>query len=81
MTNDVLTYLKSLQNDLEEIFNELENTINDNGLDENLAEELENNVVAQLGTVLESLTEILESVERIDDVDYFNDPYNEGVDS
>jgi hypothetical protein len=31
--------------------------------------------------VLSSLTEILESVERIDDVDYFNDPYNEGIDS
>jgi hypothetical protein len=79
MNTDLFNHLDDILNSLEEIKAELNENINNVDLHHQVSEELEDNVLEPLLTSIESLSNILESVQKFGDAESMYDPYNEGL--
>jgi hypothetical protein len=79
MTQDIFLHLEDVLNGLREIQHELEMDINDPNLSVQTIDELETSVIEPIINSIESLSDILESVTKMDDADAFYDPYDEGL--
>jgi hypothetical protein len=79
MNSEIFTNLEDILNGLKSIQTELETDINDPDLHHQVIEDLENTVMEPLFTAIDSLSDILESVRKMDDADAFYDPYDEGL--
>ena len=51
----------------------------DDVVDENTYTELEEKVYEPLISLIGDFDKIIETVNKLDDIDFFNDPYNEGL--
>ena len=78
MTQEIFDTLKDILTDLEalqvELTNQVDNVASSSG---DLAQEIESDVAEPLNVAIDQLTEILESINRFDDVEYFSDPYGD----
>jgi len=72
--NEVLDNLKSIQAELDTV--KFDNSINDD-----VIEDIDNQVSLPLENVVESLETILSSIDNFDNINYYNDPYEEGHDN
>ena len=50
-------------------------------LDENISEEIEAKVYEPLLDLIDSFDDIVESINKLDDIDFFNDPYGDELNS
>jgi SMC interacting uncharacterized protein involved in chromosome segregation len=79
MTQEIFDTLKDILTDLEALQVELNNQVDNIVSSSNdLAQEIEDEVAEPLNVAIDQLSEILESINRFDDVEYFSDPYGEG---
>lgn len=79
MTSDIFSHLEDILSGLQEIKGELDVNINNPDAHHQVIEDLENDVIEPLLQSIDSLQDILESVRKMDDLDAFYDPYNEGI--
>ena len=79
MTTEIFTHLEDILDGLKEIQRELEIDVNDPKLSVQIIDEIERDVYEPLLNSIDSLSEILDSVRKMDDADAFYDPYNEGL--
>jgi ABC-type molybdate transport system substrate-binding protein len=78
MTQEIFDTLKDILTDLEALQVELTNQVdNVASSSSDLAQEIESDVAEPLNVAIDQLTEILESINRFDDVEYFSDPYGD----
>ena len=80
MTNEILEHLNDVLVELKRLSDEVDASVNDDTLHESIATELENSVYEPLLSIIDSLDDIVSSTSKLDDVDYYNDPYQEGYD-
>jgi hypothetical protein len=78
MTNDILEHLNDVLVELKRLSSELDESMNDTGLVDSIASELEDNVVEPLLNVIDNLDDIIMSTSKLDDIDYYHDPYGDG---
>jgi hypothetical protein len=81
MTQDILEHLQNIQTSLNDLLAELDATVNSENISDSISEELESSVANPLSTLLDSFSDILESLENFDDVEYYNDPYDDEDDN
>jgi predicted metalloenzyme YecM len=74
MTQDIFAHLENTLSELQELKNELELNINDPELDEFIMDELDSKVVNHLHQSIESLADILNTAQKIDDAAEFYNP-------
>lgn len=79
MTEDIITHLEDVLSSLEDIKQELEVEVNDPKITPEFIAEIETGVYEPLIESIQSLSDILDSFRKMDDVDAFYDPYNEGI--
>ena len=80
MTNEILEHLNDVLAELKRLSEEIDASVNDETLHESIATELEDSVYEPLLNLIDSLDDIILSTSKLDDVDYYNDPYKEGYD-
>lgn len=78
MTQDILEHLNDILVELKRLSDEVDASVNDNTLHESIATELEDSVYEPLLNIIDNLDDIISSTNKLDDVDYYNDPYQEG---
>ena len=78
MTQDIYNYLNDTSEDLKTLSEELDNSINDPDIANDIANELDVKVVETLLQSIEWLDEILEKTNKTSDIDYYVDPYEDG---
>lgn len=78
MTQDILEHLNDILVELKRLSDEVEASVGDTTLHENISAELEDNVYEPLLNIIDNLDDIISSTNKLDDVDYYNDPYQEG---
>jgi len=78
MTQDILEHLNDILVELKRLSDEVDASVNDTTLHENISAELEDNVYEPLLNIIDNLDDIISSTNKLDDVDYYNDPYQEG---
>ena len=79
MNTEIFSHLEDILDGLKEIQRELEIDVNDPKLSIEVLDELERDVYEPLLNSIDSLSEILESIQKMDDADAFYDPYGEGL--
>lgn len=78
MTNDILEHLNDVLVELKRLSKEIDESMTDTNLVDSIASELEDNVYEPLLNVIDSLDDIIMSTNKLDDIDYYHDPYGEG---
>jgi hypothetical protein len=73
MTQELYQYLNDILADLKTLSSELDTAIEDPEMASDLADELTDKVTASLTESIDWLDEILEKVDKTDDLDYFSD--------
>ncbi len=79
MNTEIFSHLEDILEGLKEIQRELEIDVNDPKLSVQVIDEIEQDVYEPLLNAIDSLSDILESVQKMDDADAFYDPYGEGL--
>jgi hypothetical protein len=79
MNTEIFSHLEDILEGLKEIQRELETDVNDPKLSVQFIDEIERDVYEPLLNSIDSLTDILDSVRRMDDADSMYDPYQEGL--
>lgn len=77
MTQDILEHLNDVLLEMKRLSKEIDASVNDEMLDENISEELEDKVYGPLLDLIDNFDDIVESINKLDDVDFFNDPYGD----
>lgn len=80
MTQEILDHLDDVLSELKRLSKEINSSMEDDVVDENTYTELEEKVYEPLIALIGDFDSIIESVNKLDDIDFFNDPYNEGID-
>ena len=78
MTNDILEHLNDVLVELKRLSSELDESMSDTNLVDSIASELESSVYEPLLNVIDSLGDIIMSTTKLDDIDYYHDPYGDG---
>jgi len=78
MTNDILEHLNDVLVELKRLSKEIDESMTDTNLVDSIASELEDNVYEPLLNVIDNLDDIIMSTNKLDDIDYYHDPYGEG---
>jgi hypothetical protein len=78
MTNDILEHLNDVLVELKRLSSELDESMSDTNLVDSIASELEGSVYEPLLNVIDSLDDIIMSTTKLDDIDYYHDPYGDG---
>lgn len=78
MTNDILEHLNDVLVELKRLSSELSESMSDTNLIDSIASELESSVFEPLLNVIDSLDDIITSTTKLDDIDYYHDPYGDG---
>jgi len=81
MTQDILEHLNDVLVELKRLSAEIDTSIEDKNMSDGIAEELELEVYEPLINLIDKLDDIVSSTDRLDDIDYYNDPYEEGYDN
>jgi hypothetical protein len=79
MTQEILDHLDDVLNELKRLSKEINSSMEDDVIDENTYTELEGKVYEPLISLIDDFDKIIETVNKLDDIDFFNDPYNEGL--
>ena len=79
MNTEIFSHLEDILEGLKEIQRELETDVNDPKSSVQFIDEIERDVYEPLLNSIDSLTDILDSVRRMDDADSMYDPYQEGL--
>jgi hypothetical protein len=79
MNTEIFSHLEDILEGLKEIQRELEIDVNDPKISVQVIDEIEQDVYEPLLNAIDSLSDILESVQKMDDADAFYDPYGEGL--
>jgi len=79
MTQEILDHLDDVLNELKRLSKEINSSMEDDVVDENTYTELEEKVYEPLILLIGDFDKIIETVNKLDDIDFFNDPYNEGL--
>ncbi len=79
MNTEIFNHLEDILDGLKEIQRELEVDVNDPNISVQVIDEIEQDVYEPLLNAIDSLSEILDSVRKMDDADAFYDPYEEGL--
>lgn len=79
MTQEILDHLDDVLNELKRLSKEINLSMEDDVVDENTYTELEEKVYEPLISLIGDFDKIIETVNKLDDIDFFNDPYNEGL--
>lgn len=77
MTQDILEHLNDVLLEMKRLSKEIDVSVKDEMLDENISEELEAKVYEPLLDLIDHFDDIVESINKLDDVDFFNDPYGD----
>jgi hypothetical protein len=77
MTQDILEHLNDVLLEMKRLSKEIDVSVKDEMLDENISEEIEAKVYEPLLDLIDSFDDIVESINKLDDVDFFNDPYGD----
>lgn len=78
MTNDILEHLNDVLVELKRLSSELDESMSDTNLIDSIASELEGSVYEPLLNVIDNLDDIIMSTTKLDDIDYYHDPYGDG---
>lgn len=78
MTNDILEHLNDVLVELKRLSSELDESMSDTNLIDSIASELESSVYEPLLNVIDNLDDIIMSTTKLDDIDYYHDPYGDG---
>lgn len=78
MTNDILEHLNDVLVELKRLSSELDESMSDTNLVDSIASELESSVYEPLLNVIDNLDDIIMSTTKLDDIDYYHDPYGDG---
>lgn len=81
MTQDILEHLNDVLLEMKRLSKEIDASVSDEMLDENISEELEAKVYEPLLDLIDNFNDIVESINKLDDVDFFNDPYGDELNS
>lgn len=78
MTQEILDTLRDVLSDLELLHKQInEQCDNLQSKDTDLAVDLTNDVVEPLSLTVDNLTSILDQLDRFDNIQYYNDPYDD----
>ena len=77
MTQDILEHLNDVLLEMKRLSKEIDVSVKDEMLDENISEEIEAKVYEPLLDLIDSFDDIVESINKLDDIDFFNDPYGD----
>ena len=78
MTQDILEHLNDVLVELKRLSAELDESVSDENLTDSISFELETSVYEPLLNIIDNLDDIITSTNKLDDIDYFHDPYNDG---
>lgn len=77
MTQDILEHLNDVLLEMKRLSKEIDVSVKDEMLDENISEELEAKVYEPLLDLIDNFDDIVESINKLDDIDFFNNPYGD----
>lgn len=81
MTQDILDHLDDVLTNLKNVSSEIESSIKDDSMDPNISEELEFKIYEPLIELIDKFEEMIESINKSDDINWFNDPYGDELDN
>jgi hypothetical protein len=81
MTQDILEHLNDVLLEMKRLSKEIDVSVKDEMLDENISEELEAKVYEPLLDLIDNFDDIVESINKLDDIDFFNNPYGDELNS
>lgn len=81
MTQDILEHLNDVLLEMKRLSKEIDASVKDEMLDENISEELEAKVYEPLLDLIDNFDDIVESINKLDDIDFFNNPYGDELNS
>jgi len=77
MTNDILEHLNDVLVELKRLSSEIDESMSDTNLIDSIASELEGSVYEPLLNIIDNLDDIIMSTTKLDDIDYYHDPYGD----
>jgi len=78
MTNDILEHLNDVLVELKRLSSEIDESMSDTNLIDSIASDLEDSVYEPLLNIIDNLDDIIMSTTKLDDIDYYHDPYGDG---
>jgi len=77
MTNDILEHLNDVLVELKRLSSEIDESMSDTNLIDSIASDLEDSVYEPLLNIIDNLDDIIMSTTKLDDIDYYHDPYGD----
>jgi hypothetical protein len=77
MTQEILDHLNEILIELKKVSEEIDSTLSNPDASSDIADELDNEVYVPLLSLIDNFDDIISSLDKSADMDYFNDPYDD----